>query len=461
MPKKQTLNYAYLAELLQQFLGRSGPSTAKEAVQHLGVSQPTFSRLTDRLENQILKAGKGKSTRYALRGIGPNEESSFPIYTINESETAQQSAILHILRPKGFYIEATTETISSRFFENLPYFLEDIRPSGFLGRLIPRIHPELHLPPDIQYWNDADCLKYLTQYGWDLIGNFIIGESAFNLFLKNSLNPPRTVRKEDREKEYPRIANDVMSLGVAGSSAAGEHPKFLAVRAPDLKPVLVKFSPPLKEAIDRRIADLLICEHIVHGILRAHGQASSQSCLLKGENRLFLEMERFDRTPKGRKGLISIRSLDLEFVGSQKSWSHTAKELLSQKKIDHPTCRNIVWLETFGHLIGNTDMHPGNISFFTQGEAPIGLAPVYDMLPMLYAPRQNQLVDVTFTPPPPQLSYASVWNEALAAARDFWTHVQSHPLISEGFKRMTAENEGKLSRLSVLGTLLPRDTTDH
>ena len=46
-----------------------------------------------------------------------------------------------------------------------------------------------------------------------------------------------------------------------------------------------------------------------------------------------------------------------------------------------------VWL--FGQLIGNTDMHDGNLSFvpFRQGEGHVlQLAPIYAMLPMTYAP---------------------------------------------------------------------------
>lgn len=51
--------------------------------------------------------------------------------------------------------------------------------------------------------------------------------------------------------------------------------------------------------------------------------------------------------------------------------------------------RRLWW---FGRLIGNTDMHDGNLSFVPgpplpgRPTAPLALAPVYDMLPMAYAP---------------------------------------------------------------------------
>src|SRR5262249_34839329 len=136
----------------------------------------------------------------------------------------------------------------------------------------------------------------------------------------------------------------------------------------DATHVLVKFSPPTEETIGRRIADLLVCEHLAHEVLRTHEMVSARSDLVSGGGRLFLEVERFDRTAKGRKGLISLMALDMEFGGGLKSWSGTAKSLFSQKKIAEPVYRNIVWLETFGRLIGNTDMHHGNVSLFAQGE---------------------------------------------------------------------------------------------
>lgn len=457
MPKKASLDYSQIGDRLRQFLRRSGPSIAKDLCQHLEISQPTLSRLLAHLEKEILRTGKGKRTRYALKSPLPTGHDAIPIYMIEENGTASQVATLYAVEPKSYYLKSSSETISDRFYRSLPYLFEDLRPSGFLGRLIPRLHPDLQAPDNVQDWNDTHCLLYWMRYGWDLIGNFIIGENAFDRYVENTLAPPDLVREEDREKHYPRIADLVMSVGIPGSSAGGEQAKFLAIRVSGKKPtpVLVKFSPPTGETIGRRIADLLVCEHLAHAVLHSCGIVSSQSSLVSGGNRLFLEIERFDRTVKGRKGLMSLLPLNLEFIGEAKSWAETANVLLSQKKIDNPTCRKIVWLETFGRLIGNTDMHLGNVSFFTQGENLIGLAPVYDMLPMLYGPQQNQLVERSFTPPTPRLSEAPVWSEALAAARDFWKRVQTHSQISPEFKSVTAGNEQKLSELSKLETILP------
>lgn len=157
----------------------------------------------------------------------------------------------------------------------------------------------------------------------------------------------------------------------------------------------------------------------------------------------------------GRKGLITLHALDLEFVGRLHSWTDTAERLFSLKKIDAGILEGIRWLETFGRLIGNTDRHHGNISLFIEGEKPAGLAPVYDMLPMIYAPQQNQLVERPFHPSPPRPSEGPVWASAMTAASDFWGEVRSHPKISDEFKTLTAENGPRLAKLSKVGDLLP------
>ena len=58
----------------------------------------------------------------------------------------------------------------------------------------------------------------------------------------------------------------------------------------------------------------------------------------------------------------------------------------------------------FGQLIANEDMHEGNLSFqpALPGEVGLRLAPVYDMLPMMYAPARGvEIAPREFTPPLP------------------------------------------------------------
>lgn len=456
MPKARALDQKAVLKKLLEHLSQSGPLKAKDLCDFLDISQPAFSRLVGQGQDSIIRIGHGRQTVYALRRLGAWSKTQWgglPVVVIGERGEQTVVATLHPVSPQGFYLESHTEMFSSRIYERLPYFFEDLRPSGFLGRLVPRLYPDLGFPEDISLWTDDHCLLYLARCGWDLIGNFIIGEESNDLYLKNRLKQSDMVTEADREDVYPRMAEQVLSSGIPGSSAAGEQPKFLAMRGAKEGgiPVLVKFSPPVVDAISRRVADLLICESIAHEVLREQGRASSHSCLIRGGGRLFLEMERFDRNVSGgRRGVLSLRTLDLEFVGQLRSWEETAESLFRQQRIDQTTYRDIVWLEVFGRLIGNSDRHHGNISFFCRGEQITGLAPVYDMLPMMYAPQQNQLVTRTFDPAPPKFFEVGqialpVWNDALAAACSFWSQVQHHAEISGEFKALTADHEAKLT----------------
>ncbi|MBI3541300.1 MAG: HipA domain-containing protein, partial [Deltaproteobacteria bacterium] len=384
MAKAAVLNQQLTLEKLLGSLSQSGPLKAQALCEFLKISQPAFSRLITQAHGSVMRIGRGRQTLYALKKLGAWGKPEIPVCSLNEKGNLNHVATLHPILPQGFYLESHTETISTRIYKNLPYFFEDLRPSGFLGSLVPRLYPDLGFPEDINTWTDEHCILYLSRCGWDLIGNFIIGEESYEKYLVSRQKQLDVVDEADREKRYPQNAEQVLSKGMPGSSAAGEQPKFLSIlkTKKGLLPVIVKFSPPLKDTISRRVADLLLCEHVAHTVLRQYGQTSPQSSLIMGQDRLFLEIERFDRNFEGRRGVLSLRALDLEFVGQLRSWTETAESLFRQKRIDQVTYKNIVWLEVFGKLIGNTDRHHGNISFFCDGEKISGLAPVYDMLPM-------------------------------------------------------------------------------
>lgn len=452
MPKMPVLDRQTLLERLLQRLSQVGPVTAKELCEWLGISQPAFSRIVGPAHDAIIRIKEGRHTLYAAYRSTPWGKPAIPVMMIDEAGAATRIAVLHPLAPQGFYLESLTSALTSKRYPGLPYFFEDMRPSGFLGRLVPRLHADLGLPPDITLWTDNHCLSYLTRYGWNLIGNLVLGETSYEQMLSHRRQRVDVIAAAERAQRYPVVAEQVLSHGVPGSSAAGEHPKFLAVvDAPDgLRPVLVKFSPPIADALSQRVADLLVCEHLAHDILKQYGHTAAQSSLLQGADRLFLEITRFDRTAaSGRRGLISLRALDLEFVGQLSSWSETAAALARQCKIDQRTYDAVVWLDVFGKLIANSDRHHGNLSLFCEGETCLGLAPVYDMLPMLYAPQQNQIVARPFVPPTPKIFEVPQWNNALAAARDFWAHVQRHPHISAAFKAVTANNDTALAVCAV------------
>ncbi|MEB0233458.1 hypothetical protein QN353_21805, partial [Undibacterium sp. 10I3] len=61
--------------------------------------------------------------------------------------------------------------------------LQDLRPQGFLGRMVPRMHPDLLLPEKIQDWSDDNALVYLARRGENLPGNLIVGNESYRRFL--------------------------------------------------------------------------------------------------------------------------------------------------------------------------------------------------------------------------------------------------------------------------------------
>lgn len=417
----------------------SGPLTAKACCEALKISQPVFSRILKRLEasseHLLLRIDTQLQPLYAiLRGI-EGVPSEIPLYSVDTKGKASQIAILIPLAPKGFYVKSLHESIASRTYEDLPYFLEDCRPSGFLGRLIPQmIFSTLSLPPDIRLWNADHCIRYLFHYGWNLSGNLILGDSSYRASLENL--DVETVKSLSRKTAYPKLAEKIMESGLPGSSAGGEQPKFLSLIDGE-KQVLVKFSPAGKNPVSQRISDLLVSEHLAHETLVKFKKTASRSELIFTSNQTFLEVERFDRfRAKGRQGLLSLRALDLEWVGKMSSWTETARALMIQGRMEQTLAHEIQWLEIFGKLIANSDMHLGNLSLFMEGEKVTGLAPSYDMLPMMYAPQQGHLLDREFRVYLPTPQEMVVWMEAWKAACFFWKEVSVASRISPAFQKI-------------------------
>lgn len=107
---------------------------------------------------------------------------------------------------------------------------------------------------------------------------------------------------------------------------------------------------------------------------------------MRGAQR-FLEVQRFDRLgARGRRALHSFAALDAEFVGSGGNWPVIARALWKSGVITPQAFDTACLLWAFGTLIGNTDMHSGNLSCMSEGRRPYELAPAYDMTLRAFAP---------------------------------------------------------------------------
>lgn len=430
MPRR-AINRTALEEELIGKLKTSGPQSRAELQRALGLSQPTLSRMLKKQSAKLVVVGQSTSPRYALKA-----EHSWPVFEVDADGKVQELVELKAVEPHYFVIE-------NQLFADLPYFLGDMRPSGFLGRLVPTLHPELALPRDILTWSAQTTLKYLSNVGFNSPGNLLVGEISVQRFLNLDKHLSATPRSK-----YSELANDVLGLGSPGSSAAGEQPKFLVTNEDGVH-LIVKFSPPHNESVGERVSDILVCEHIAMTILRESGIGAAKTRILRNNDRTFLEVERFDRIGlQGRRGVLSLGVLDAEFVGGSSSWSDAVEKLVHGKQVSQKFHPQVRILELFGNLIANSDMHMFNLSFLSeQGTRIIDIAPVYDMCPMAYAPRSNQLFPYQFTPPIPRKNAQQIWAVALPLAIRFWREVASEKMISEQFKNIAKENIRLLERL--------------
>jgi hypothetical protein len=420
-----------------------GASSAADLMQALGVSQTTVSRALRELEHRhdVLRIGSTRGARYALHRRVAAIGSQWPIYRIGEDGTPLELGTLNAIYRDSYYAPAGPERIAG-LFQGLPYYLQDARPAGFLGRAIPAAYPELALPPRVVDWTDEHFLTYLTQRGSDAPGNLVIGMESLNRSLAG-INSPPLVSVHDRVTKYLALAISAMAGAPPGSSVNGEHPKFAACVADGERRthVIVKFSPRRSTPAGQRWADLLIAEYLAHRVLEEYGIVACRSRLLECDDRVFLECDRFDRIgADGRRGVVSLFALDAARYGRLDMWTASAERMANESLLSPKDAERIRFLDAFGALIANTDRHFGNVTLFDDHQGIFELAPVYDMLPMLFAPQDGQLVERQFELVPARAEWLAVWAGARTLAEMYWDRIAQEPRISADFRHLSAQS---------------------
>jgi hypothetical protein len=437
-----------------------GVAPARALAESLQISQPTLSRWISQLGSSVERIGAARRTQYALRRNVRNFGTSWPLYRIDEHGRSQAAGELRALHGSFRFMPSAdppawlAREYPDGVFPGLPFFLQDAAPQGYLGRMVAReVSARLGVPDDARNWQDDDILAYVLNAGDDLPGNFVLGDRA----LEQALRRPDTlsatsIRADDRASIYPERAAAAQRGELIGSSAGGEQPKFLlTVRRPgdDFVPVLVKFSAAEHSPVRDRWADLLLCEHFAAEILGAHGITCVHTQVLEAGGRRFLEVERFDRTASGRRGLLSLGALeDGLSTGANPNWLASANLLESAGWLAADQARELRWRWCFGDLIGNTDMHRNNTSVAIGDDIPFRLTPSYDLLPMLYAPgAQGDLGPRVFAPRPPLPALAAIWAEAAPAALAFWARIAADERITPEFRAIAQAAEVAIQRL--------------
>jgi hypothetical protein len=392
-----------------------------EISKRTGMSQPTVSRLLKKLP--VIKLGAGRATTFALTHGNP-----VPLFVIDPQ--GKFALLAELYRQPGNRTLLVNDG-SHRGFEDLPFFLYDVLPSGFLGAIALKniVEQDPILSSRSDSWSADQILHYLLRYGYDLPGNLVVGDRMADKAASVSY-------KSVERSEYSAIANDInrAPLGL-GSSVGGEQPKFTVFNGE--RHLIVKYSPLISEEnpVATRHRDLLICEYLALTTLQKNGVKAANSTLYRGD-RLYLEIERFDRSGElGRQGMASLRVLDAEYVGKNGTWPEISKALMSEGIITKASHNEVEVAYAFGRYIANTDMHLGNFSFFLEGTQLKETAPIYDMLPMAFMPKQGELVQMDFEIPRfVNVSHDSA-EKAQSIALEFWQSVLGHPNISDDFKR--------------------------
>ncbi|MBA3059784.1 MAG: type II toxin-antitoxin system HipA family toxin YjjJ [Gammaproteobacteria bacterium] len=444
---------------LPALLRRHPGSSSSELADLAGTSPATMVRALKELAAQIVRVGKAGRTRYYLMRALRGQTKALPLYRIDSAGQAAQLGQLQPLAPEGCFLDVKSlgwpvpDEFAQGVWPGLPYPLQDMWPQGFLGRSFARhVAAEFDVSDNPSNWREDEVLQVLAQRGSDCTGDLMVGDVALRRWLQLKVVAPPVVAGDVLPAHYESMAEQATSVGLVGASAAGEFPKFTALRALEgcqSPHVMVKFSGCDNSGAVRRWSDLLVCEHLaLESIAQLDGIRSAFSRVLQSGGRTFLEVERFDRHGLwGRSPLCSLATLAASIIDkSSDNWVELAQAMVAGGWLNADGVRQMRLISFFGLLIQNTDMHLGNMSFIPG--APMQLAPVYDMLPMAYAPLGGgELPSRAFAPRLPMPNDRDIWLQAGVAALAFWRLAAQDGRISDDFQAICQNNAQTLQRL--------------
>ena len=423
---------------IREYLER-GPATSKEIQAATMLSQAAVSRQLRGMEDSVIRLRRGRSISYVMTRNAFGGNDKLPLSIVDAHGNTVLAALIRPLVHGGFFLEPATGIPSlllgergNGLYEDLPYFLFDLRPQGFLGWQIAKeiTAQSPDFPRDPRWWNTNHIGRYLISNGDDLTGNFKFGEQA----LLRVRRKPVPISDDD----YPALADSVMSGVIPGSSAGGEQPKFAAFSRKSLSHVIVKFSPKGESEAARRWRDILITEYHATEAIHSEDFPTAETRLIEKGGRLFLESQRFDRLGEyGRMSMVSLKAIDAEFVGLGSNWPRVLDDLLKKKLVSRQHVIDAEFLWCFGNLINNSDMHLGNLSFAIEGDV-FRLLPLYDMCSMGFAPRSGgEVSPYSFVPMGPKRINIDeeVYTATKGMAHDFWERIAGDKRISDEFRK--------------------------
>lgn len=440
-----------LTEQLRALLAQGGVLTAQQLQDATGKSQPSISLALGALGSEVCKLGAARSTRYALTqpvlGLAPRQSLT---WTTPEGQV-DAFGDLYFLHSGQVYVRSAKGGKGAEWLSppgQLPWFLQSLRPQGFLGRQLTRLRPDFPADPDT--WNSEQVLYMAINHASDPPGALHVGETSARFA------PEAPPERLEQAATFDTLSRAVSQTLPAASSAGGEQPKFLtAWDTPQgqRQHLIVKFSPPRGTPFGERWHDLLHLEHLALAVLADNGIDTARSHIVESGERTYLASERFDRIGlKGKRHVVAASAVHAAFVkGSCVNWVATCEALLALKMLSKPHLDTVASAYLFGQYIGNTDMHFGNLSFFVDDvlQPRLTPTPVYDMLPMQWRPgiHSGELDARPVQPQNQPAGYADLAREVRAWAVTYWERAADLPALSPALRAASAENADKLRRM--------------
>jgi hypothetical protein len=350
----------------------------------------------------------------------------FPIYRVRESGAVDRlGEWVHaerrlVLELPGFPFLAPGE---HRLESDLPWVFWDMCPAGYLGRQYQRRLPDLALGPDPTRWSADEVLRALSTHGHELSGNLIVGDKSLEQF--------RAWRFDGRQapEQLDALLREAFVPG-AESSLGGERPKLVASSA-DGAGYLMKFSPPPTSPQGVRWGDLLRVEDHCTKVLSFFGISAVRATAGTTHGRTTLHVRRFDRLQnRGRVGAATLYWYAMDALGDVAiAAPRVVQTLVEAGHLSAEAADVCALVHAFSAAIGNTDAHLGNYGLLFDEDGRSSLAPIYDVLPMVLAPRHDELPDLHLTVRTlPVDRRVSAWVEELVV------RVERDPGVTGGFK---------------------------
>ena len=436
-----------LHEQVAALLLSNGAMTVAQLRVATGKSQPSLSLAITKLGNRVCKIGAARSTRYAVTQPMLGLPAHQPVGLTTAQGQLLDFGELTFLHGQRVHVRAAQGAEWLGEPNKLPWFLEPLRPQGFLGRRLVRLAPQLPADPDA--WRAEEVLHMAALHVSDPPGAFTLGSTVTRPVANAPASPA------DKSTHYDAVARDIGSSLPAASSAGGEQPKFVMQTAgagSTGQHLIVKFSPPHGTPFGERWHDLLHLEHLALTVLRAHGVPAANTHIVESNQRTYLESERFDRVGMGgKRHVVACASAHDEFVKTpRQNWVATCAALVAKKLLPPDDLQTVARQYFFGQYIGNTDMHFGNLSFFVSDVAKphFTVTPAYDMLPMMWRPgvHSGELGAGPVRPQHQMVGYAA---QALAArewAIDYWERATTLQVLSSALLEASRINVQRLKR---------------